>query len=147
MEGSRGFDLNVLDFSGILNKTADLIKDSYVFITDTESDITYITDKAAQYFNIKEQFCHDFYNKFKKYVNPYDIEEYEREMSRRINGEALSEELWIQFKHKEEYYMFEISAGIYKGQNNKGYFVASLKKHECCAGDRCAYRPVWTCQI
>ena len=127
MEGSRGFDLNVLDFSGILNKTADLIKDSYVFITDTESDITYITDKAAQYFNIKEQFCHDFYNKFKKYVNPYDIEEYEREMSRRINGEALSEELWIQFKHKEEYYMFEISAGIYKGQNNKGYFVASLK--------------------
>lgn len=23
--------------------------------------------------------------------------------------------------------MFEISAGIYKGQNNKGYFVASLK--------------------
>ncbi len=48
-------------------------------------------------------------------------------MSRRINGEALSEELWIQFKHKEEYYMFEISAGIYKGQNNKGYFVASLK--------------------
>ena len=46
MEGSRGFDLNVLDFSGILNKTADLIKDSYVFITDTESDITYITDKA-----------------------------------------------------------------------------------------------------
>ena len=61
MEGSRGFDLNVLDFSGILNKTADLIKDSYVFITDIESDIKYITDKAAQYFNIKEQFCHDFY--------------------------------------------------------------------------------------
>lgn len=121
------WDIKILDFSGILNKVTDLIKESYVFITDTETNITYVTDKAAQYFNIKEQLCHDFFKKFEKYVNPYDIEEYEREMCRRINGEALSEDLWIRFRHQDEYYMFEVSAGIYNGQNQKEYFVTSLK--------------------
>ena len=80
MEGSRGFDLNVLDFSGILNKIADLIKDSYVFITDTESDITYITDKAAKYFGLTKKQIEEF----RPYYNSYEkITSYIKEIQNR----------------------------------------------------------------
>lgn len=113
----------------LVNKIADLSKDIYPVITDMDTGMTYIPEKTALFFGFDHQeYEHFFEDVLIEKVNENDIEEYNEEISQRLKGRRLSEELYIRMGNREKDHMMGFSVEfMHYRENNHCYMVLILK--------------------
>lgn len=110
----------------ILNSVGKLSKNSYVFLTDMSSGITWIPEKAAEFFGIEELEQKDFFKKFVKRVHPRDREDYRNGMAKKLSMEDMGGELCIRFRGSEKYSLFSIFADAVE-QDGTTYLIVMFR--------------------
>lgn len=115
--------------SEIISTAAELSKNTCLLFTDLLNDITWVPDKTAEYFGIRENLCSDFYHFFLEKVHPYDRPEYLEAMEKKCSGREVGNELHIRLRPagSERFYMYGFSAEILKQEGKNRYLLLLLK--------------------
>lgn len=112
----------------ILNSIGGLSRNSFVFLTNMSTGITWIPEDAADFFGIEEREQKDFYQNFVKRVHPRDQEEYLEGMAKKLSLEDVGIELCIRFLHEDRYCLCNILADTVE-QEGTLYLVVVLRNN------------------
>ena len=113
-------------FAGMMSKVTDLSKNLYLLVTDLQKNQTFVPEKTAEFLGMEAGYSLNFYQKLTAHVHPYDIQEYEEAMGKRLKKEALSEPLYIRMGKEKTDYMMGFSVDVLRKENRE-YLIVVLK--------------------
>lgn len=115
-------------FQEMISRISKLSQDSYLMVTDTQHNLTFVPESTAEFLGIPSGWCEDGYKiVLEKSVHPYDCPEYTEEMKKRLRGINLENDLYIRMGKDKKYVMTQIITDMILEQGKNRYFIVLLR--------------------
>lgn len=117
--------------SAVMNTVDRLSKNSYIFIVNLWTNLAWCSMETQEYFELGRMFVSDVEHEIASHVHPYDLEEYQDGIRKRMRGEDLDGELCIRFREKSgDYCMYSFHTDIVKEEEPYGEYLIVILKNE-----------------
>lgn len=117
--------------SAVMDTVDRLSKNSYIFIVNLQTNLAWCSMETQEYFELENMFVSHVEHEIASHVHPYDLEEYQDGIGKRMRGEDLDGELCIRFREKSgDYCMYSFHTDIVKAEDSQGEYLIVILKNE-----------------
>ncbi|MCM1283809.1 MAG: sensor domain-containing phosphodiesterase [Muribaculaceae bacterium] len=131
--------MNEIDFwkkdaacmAAMIDSIDHLTKDSYLWVMDLQTNITWCSRETKEYFALDSQISPEFTQSLLDLVHPYDRNEYLEGVEARVRGEHVGEELCIRIRGTGgSFYMFSFHTDMIKDETGTCTHLIVVMKNE-----------------